>query len=45
MPMTKAAVKGMDTITDFVKKTTGQDITQYCVGGASKVELIFVFVG
>lgn len=38
MPMTKAAVKAMDTITDFVNKATGKDITKFCVGGASKVK-------
>ena len=37
MPMTKAAVKAMDTVTDFVNKTIGKEITDYCVGGASKV--------
>nr|XP_039256777.1 autocrine proliferation repressor protein A-like isoform X1 [Styela clava] len=36
MPMTKAAVKAMDTITDFVNKTRGQEVSKFCVGGASK---------
>lgn len=37
MPMTKAAVRAMDVVTDFVKKEVGRDLSQYCVGGASKV--------
>ena len=37
LPMTKAVVRAMDTITDFVNKTTGKEITNYCVGGESKV--------
>lgn len=36
MPMTKAAVRAMDVVTDFVKKEVGKDLNQYCVGGASK---------
>ena len=39
MPMTKAAVKAMDTVTDFINKTLKMEITDYCVGGASKVKL------
>ena len=37
LPMTKAVVKAMDTVTDFVNKTLKREITNYCVGGASKV--------
>ncbi|CAK8676928.1 unnamed protein product [Clavelina lepadiformis] len=36
LPMTKAAVKAMDAITDFVNKTVGKNIENFCVGGASK---------
>ena len=43
LPMTKASVKAMDTITDFVNKTIGKEITNYCVGGASKVRKILSF--
>lgn len=43
LPMTKAAVKAMDTVTDFMNKTTGNAISSYCVGGASKVLLLNVF--
>ena len=42
MPMTKASVKAMDTVTDFVNKTIGKEITNYCVGGASKVRNIWM---
>lgn len=42
--MTKAAVKAMDTITDFVNKTIGQVVDQYCVGGASKVSHKIILV-
>nr|XP_039256779.1 autocrine proliferation repressor protein A-like [Styela clava] len=36
MPMTKASVKAMDAVTDFVNKTVGKVVENYCVGGASK---------
>ena len=36
LPMTKAAVRGMDAITEFMQKTTGNVVTDYVVGGASK---------
>ena len=39
LPMTKAAIKAMDTVTDFVNKTFEREISNYCVGGASKVNL------
>ena len=35
--MTKAAVRSMDAIQDFVSKTTGIQIEKFMVGGASKV--------
>nr|XP_002128778.1 autocrine proliferation repressor protein A [Ciona intestinalis] len=36
MPMTKASVKAMDAVTDFINKTVGNQIERWCVGGASK---------
>jgi len=41
LPMVKASVKAMDAVTDFVNKTTGNQISKYCVGGLSKV---YIFV-
>lgn len=37
MPMTKAAVRAMDTITDFAKKKGAADIQKFMIAGASKV--------
>ncbi|KAK7112150.1 autocrine proliferation repressor protein A-like [Littorina saxatilis] len=36
MPMTKAVVRAMDTITDFVQKKRGAAVKNYFVAGASK---------
>jgi PhoPQ-activated pathogenicity-related protein len=36
--MTKAAVKAMDTITDFAQKKGVANIEKYMVAGASKVK-------
>ena len=35
-PMTKAAIRAMDTITEFVQEEVQVDVTEYVVGGASK---------
>jgi PhoPQ-activated pathogenicity-related protein len=36
LPMTKAAVRCMDTITDYVAKKFNHNIAQFIVAGASK---------
>lgn len=36
LPMTKAAVKAMDTVSDFCKKNTNHSVNRYTVIGASK---------
>lgn len=36
LPMTKAAVRAMDSVIAFTEKTRQTHITQYIVGGASK---------
>nr|KAG5691328.1 hypothetical protein BaRGS_014027 [Batillaria attramentaria] len=36
MPMTKAAVRAMDTVTDFVMKQQGVNVSEFFVAGASK---------
>lgn len=35
-PMTKAAIRAMDTVTEFVREELQADVTEYVVGGASK---------
>lgn len=40
MPMTKAAVKAMDTIEDFIKSLNGNIVNRFMVSGASKVKLL-----
>ena len=43
MPMTKAAVRGMDAVTEIAASQSGVNITKFMIGGASKV-IIFGFV-
>jgi len=38
--MVKASVKAMDAVTDFVNKTLGNEISTYCVGGASNMDVV-----
>jgi PhoPQ-activated pathogenicity-related protein len=37
MPMTKAAVRGMDAATEIAADLTGLNITKFMIAGASKV--------
>ena len=37
MPMTKAAVRGMDAATEISASLTGLNITKFMIAGASKV--------
>ncbi|KAH9499597.1 hypothetical protein Btru_074237 [Bulinus truncatus] len=36
LPMTKAVVRGMDTLVDFTKPYTGHDVKKFVIGGESK---------
>jgi len=43
LPMTKAAVKAMDAVTDFVGKRGFGNLKKFMVAGASKVRKNFRF--
>ena len=36
LPMTKAVVRAMDTVTDYIAKKNGNQVSQFIIAGASK---------
>jgi len=44
LPMVKATVKAMDAVTDFVRKTVGKHVSNFCIGGHSKASLLTLLI-